>query len=259
MDERDSRREAPLVCVTDGKHHVRQFLREVLSQFSFTIYECVELRELNDALEAPQPDLVVLGLTAGAMAGGDSAKHFEGKVLPFAPRDSAALAPIQDLAERLGISLLPPLLMPFSKERLRESIAIFLPEESSGPLVDMAEAVRCGWVELWYQPKIDARAVVMRGVEALLRIRHPVGIVPPAYLVPSDGDPRFAPLSESVISRAVEDWYYFFAQRGPIETAINLPMAFLQEPGSISRLCRQLPDNAAFDGLIVEIKRRRAR
>jgi hypothetical protein len=30
-------------------------------------------------------------------------------------------------------------------------------------------------------------------------------------------------------------------------------MAFLQEPGSISRLCRQLPDNAAFDGLIVEI------
>ena len=129
-----------------------------------------------------------------------------------------------------------------------------LPDESSGPLVDMAETVRCGWVELWYQPKIDARAVIMRGVEAFLRIRHPVwGIVPPAYLVPSDGDPRFAPLSESVISRAVEDWYYFFAQRGPIETAINLPMAFLQEPGSISRLCRQLPDNAAFDGLIVEI------
>jgi len=127
MDERDSRRDAPLVCVTDGKHHVRQFLREVLSQFSFTIYECVELRELNDALEARQPDLVVLGLTAGAMAGGDSAKHFEGKVLPFAPRDSAALAPIQDLAERLGISLLPPLLMPFSKERLRESIATFCP------------------------------------------------------------------------------------------------------------------------------------
>jgi hypothetical protein len=30
-------------------------------------------------------------------------------------------------------------------------------------------------------------------------------------------------------------------------------MAFLQEPGSISRLCRQLPDHAAFDGLIVEI------
>jgi len=144
--------------------------------------------------------------------------------------------------------------MPFSNERLRESIAILLPEGSSGPLVDMAEAVRGGWLELWYQPKIDARAIVMRGVEALLRIRHPAwGIVPPAYLVPNDGDPRFPPLSDSVISCAVDDWHYFFAQHGPIETSINLPIAFLQEPDSISRLCKQLPDNAAFEGLIVEI------
>jgi hypothetical protein len=110
-------------------------------------------------------------------------QEFRRQGAPFAQRDSAALAPIQELAGRLGISLLPPLLMPFSKERLRESIAILLPEASSGPLVDMAEAVGCGWVELWYQPKIDARDVVMRGVEALLRIRHPAwGIVSPAYL-----------------------------------------------------------------------------
>jgi hypothetical protein len=31
MDERETRRSAPLVCVTDGKHHVRRFLLEVLS------------------------------------------------------------------------------------------------------------------------------------------------------------------------------------------------------------------------------------
>lgn len=259
MDERERRSDTPLVCVTDGQDHVRQFLREVLSQFSFTIYECVELGELNDALEARPPDLLVLGMTAGGVAAGDilrvlAAKNFDGKVLPFAQRDSAVLAPVQELAEQLGISLLPPLLMPFSKERLREGIAIFLPDAASGPLVDVAEAVRSGWVELWYQPKIDARAVVMRGVEALLRIRHPAwGIVPAALLVPADGDPRFAPLSESMISRAMDDWHYFFAQRGPIETAINLPMTFLQDPGSLNRLCRQLPENSAFEGLILEI------
>lgn len=118
----------------------------------------------------------------------------------------------------------------------------------------MAEAVRGGWIELWYQPKIDARAIVMRGVEALLRIRHPIwGIIPPAYLVPNDGDPRFPPLSECVISRAVDDWHFFFAQRGPIETAINLPLAFLQQPDSISRLCQHLPDHNSFEGLIIEI------
>jgi EAL domain-containing protein (putative c-di-GMP-specific phosphodiesterase class I) len=96
--------------------------------------------------------------------------------------------------------------------------------------------------------------MVMRGVEALLRVRHPAwGIVPPAYFVPDDGDPQFHPVSDSVISRVVDDWHYFFAQHGPIETAINLPIAFLQDPESIGRLCKQLPDHTAFDGLIVEI------
>ena len=259
MDERETRRSAPLVCVTDGKHHVRRFLLEVLSEFDFTLYECVEPAELADALEARAPDLVVLGLTAGSIAAGEmlrtlAARDFDGKVLPFAQRDSEIVKPIRELAEQLGIALLPPLLMPFGKARLRESIAILRPEESSGPLVDIAEAVRCGWIELWYPPKIDARTVVTRGIEGLLRIRHPAwGIVPPAYLGRADSDPHFVPLSEQVIGRAVEDWHYFFAQRGPIETSINLPMAFLRDPDSISRLCRQLPDNAAFDGLIVEI------
>lgn len=198
-------------------------------------------------------------MTAGSIDAGEmlrtlAAKDFDGRVLPFAQRDSAVLETIQDLAGQLGIDLLPALLMPFSKQRLRESVASLLSEGAPGPPVDMAEAVRGGWLELWYQPKIDTHSIVTRGVEALLRIRHPAwGIVPPAYLVPPDGDPRFPALSDSVISCAVEDWHYFFAQHGPIETAINLPIAFLQEPDSVSRLCQQLPNHASFEGLIVEI------
>ena len=62
--------------------------------------------------------------------------------MPFAPRDSVVVGAVQERAEKLGIALLPPLLMPLSNEGLRESIATLLPEESSGPVVDMAEAVR---------------------------------------------------------------------------------------------------------------------
>jgi hypothetical protein len=71
--------------------------------------------------------------------------------------------------------------------------------------------------------------------------------------VPTDGDPHFSPLSDSVITCAVEHWYYFLARHGPIETAINLPIAFLQEPDQVSRLCQLLPNHSAFEGLIVEI------
>lgn len=257
MDEHEEGAGRPLVCVTDGKAHIRKFLREMLGAYGFTIYECVEIGELSAALDAEPPDLVVLGLTAGGIVAAEmlrllAARDFEGKILPVATRDSAVVTAIQELAEEIRIALLPPLLMPFGKERLHDSLSVLL-AETSGPLVDMGEAVRGGWLELWYQPKIDTQAIIMRGAEALLRVRHPVwGIVPTAYFIADDGDPRSSPISEVVISRAVADWHHFFLEQGPIELAVNLPMTFLQDPESIKGLHRKLPDHTAFQGLIIE-------
>src|SRR5262249_54536894 len=120
--------------------------------------------------------------------------------------------------------------------------------------VDLVEAVRSGWLELWYQPKIDAREIVMLGAEGLLRVRDPsLGILPPAYFIANDGDPRLRSVSEVVIDCAIADWHQLFGERAPVEIAINLPIAFLQARGAIDYLCRSLPDNPAFEGLIVEI------
>lgn len=62
MDEHEARRGRPLVCVTDGKAHIRKFLREMLGAYGFTIYECVGIGELSAALDARPPDLLVLVL-----------------------------------------------------------------------------------------------------------------------------------------------------------------------------------------------------
>ena len=123
-----------------------------------------------------------------------------------------------------------------------------------GPLVDLAEAVRAGWLELWYQPKIDTRSIVMLGAEGLLRVRHPSwGILPPTYFIANDGDPRLRSVSEVVINCAIADWCRFFGERGPVEIAINLPIALLQDVEAVDHLCQSLPDHVAFEGLIVEI------
>jgi EAL domain-containing protein (putative c-di-GMP-specific phosphodiesterase class I) len=56
------------------------------------------------------------------------------------------------------------------------------------------------------------------------------------------------------IRRAVDDWRYFADQHGHnVEMAINLPIAFLQDPESVRSLCQQMPNHPAFDGLTVEI------
>jgi EAL domain-containing protein (putative c-di-GMP-specific phosphodiesterase class I) len=152
--------------------------------------------------------------------------------------------------------MLPPLATPFSADGLRASLAMLLPAEAPpSPAVDVAEALKAGWLELWYQQKIDVRTLAPRGAEALVRMRHPAwGVVPPSSFIPDIKDPHFRQLSEFVVGRTLDDWHYFVSQHGPVDISINLPLSYLEDPAAVSDLCRQIPDHPAFGGLIVEIK-----
>ncbi|MES2751996.1 MAG: EAL domain-containing protein [Pseudomonadota bacterium] len=255
------RRIAPRVCVADGKKHIRTFLGEALEELRFITSECTTANELPALLDLQLPDLVVLGSPAD---GGEAAtilkiliaREFDGKVLLIGPRDSILLNAVRQFGEEHGIAMLPPLATPFSADGLRTSVATLLPVSTPpSPAVDVAEALKAGWLELWYQQKIDARTLAPRGAEALIRLRHPAwGVVPPAYFIPDDKDPQFKELSGFVAKRALEDWHYFVSRHGPVDLSINLPISFLEDPESVSALCRQIPDHPAFGGLIVEIK-----
>jgi len=117
-----------------------------------------------------------------------------------------------------------------------------------------AKALGAGWLELWYQPKIGSQTLDLRGAEALIRMRHPqLGIVQPAFFMPRLEARLLPALSQFVIARALADWRYFLAEQRPLDLAINLPIAFLDDPASFDYLCRQLPDDPAFEGLILEV------
>jgi EAL domain-containing protein (putative c-di-GMP-specific phosphodiesterase class I) len=132
---------------------------------------------------------------------------------------------------------------------------MLLPEEPApSPAVDVPEALHAGWLELWYQQKVDARTLVRCGAEALVRVRHPTwGVVPPAYFIPEDDDPNFLRLSEFVIERASGDWLYMLEQQSSTDISINLPVSFLKNRHAVHRLCRKIPTHPAFGGLLIEI------
>jgi EAL domain-containing protein (putative c-di-GMP-specific phosphodiesterase class I) len=254
------RKAVPRVCVVDGKQHIRKFVGEALEEIGFITSECTQVSELSTVVDAELPHLFVVGFSAGgieadAMLKALAARAFDGNVLLFGPRDSPALAAVQELGEQLGIAMLPTLPTPFRTQGLYNSVATLLPTEAPpNPVADVAEALRFDWLELWYQPKIDTNALVMRGAEALIHMRHPTwGIVAPADFIPDQNDPDFRALSEFVIRRAVKDWRYFVDQYDHVELAINLPATFLEDSKSIENLGDQLPDHPAFKGLIVEI------
>jgi EAL domain-containing protein (putative c-di-GMP-specific phosphodiesterase class I) len=183
-------------------------------------------------------------------------REFGGKVLAIGARESIIVKAVRQVGEEYGLAMLPPLTTPFAAGALRERVAALLPKDPvPSPAVHVAEALHAGWLELWYQPKIDARTLVRCGAEALVRMRHPTwGVVPPAYFVPEGDDPNFRRLSEFVIDRAMEDWRYLVQKQSPTDISINLPVSFLRNPQAVRDLCRRIPAHPAFGGLLIEVK-----
>lgn len=254
------RKVAPRACIADSKKHLRTFLADALEDLGFVTSECAKAGELAAVLDEKLPDLVILGLSVDGIEIETIfeilvEKNFNGKVLAVGPQHSMIVRAVQQLGEECGIAMLPSLSTPFSAGTLRAGVAMLLPvEPAPSPVVDVAEALQAGWLELWYQQKIDARTLVPQGAEALVRMRHPTwGVVPPACFLPDDRDPHFRALSEFVFRRAIEDWHYIVEQQGPVDLSINLPISFFRDRDAVRDLCRWIPAHPAFGGLIVEI------
>jgi EAL domain-containing protein (putative c-di-GMP-specific phosphodiesterase class I) len=254
------RKVTPRACVADSKKHLRTFLSEALEDLGFVTSECAHASDLAIAVDTQQPDLVVLGVSVNGVEVGEILevlvrKSFTGQVLVIGQPDTIMVKAVRQIGDEYGIAMLPSLPTPFSAGTLRASLAALLPSEPApSPAVDVAEALKAGWLELWYQQKINARTLVPSGAEALVRMRHPAwGVVPPAYFIRDDKDPHYRALSEFVIGRAIEDWHYLLEQQGPVDLSINLPISFLRDRDAVRQMCLEMPERPAFAGLILEI------
>jgi EAL domain-containing protein (putative c-di-GMP-specific phosphodiesterase class I)/CheY-like chemotaxis protein len=254
------RKVMPRACVTDSKKHLRTFLSDALEDLGFITSESGQASELAAILDTERPDLVVLGVSFDGVEVGKIlevlvTRHFTGKVLVIGQPEAIMVKAVRQIGEEYGIAMLPALQTPFSAGTLRASLATLLPAEPvPSPAVDVAEALKAGWLELWYQQKINVRTLVPCGAEALIRMRHPTwGVVPPAYFIRDEMDPHFRKLSEFVIGRASEDWRYLLEQQGPVDLSVNMPVSFLGDRAAVRDLCRTLPDHPAYSGLLIEI------
>ncbi|QPF85555.1 EAL domain-containing response regulator [Bradyrhizobium genosp. L] len=254
------RKLTPRACIADGKKHLRTFLADALEDLGFITSECGQAADLDAVLDAERPDLLVLGVSVDGIEVSKIletlvTKDFGGKVLVIGQPDSIVVKAVRQIGDEYGVAMLPALSTPFSAGTLRDSLASLMPiEPAPSPAVDVPEALKAGWLELWYQQKIHLRTLVPHGAEALIRMRHPAwGVVPPAYFIPDESDPHFHALSQFVIERVIEDWRYLLEQIGPVSPSINLPISFLADADAVRELCYRMPDHPAFNGLLIEI------
>lgn len=89
---------------------------------------------------------------------------------------------------------------------------------------ELREAITKGQLELFYQPKLDARGDRTIGAEGLSRWRHPQrGLVPPGLFIPlaeQTGDIRL--ITEWSVNQAIDDLARWKAQGYALKVSVNL-------------------------------------
>jgi EAL domain-containing protein (putative c-di-GMP-specific phosphodiesterase class I) len=216
------------------------------------------------------PDVVVLDLALGQSDAVEVMRQleiigFSGDVLLISGRDEVTLDEIRRIGLRRGLSMLPPLRKPFRAADLQRAFASDAERQGKEGAVkaaaaapelriDLQQALQEGWLELWYQPKIDLKTLLVCGAEALVRARHPqFGVVTPAQLLPPQGDPLYHPLSKCIVRQALNDWSHFADAGMPLKLAVNVPLAVIESPDFVRTVRQLLPDDSRFPGLIFEI------
>ncbi|HEY4773569.1 MAG TPA: EAL domain-containing protein [Xanthobacteraceae bacterium] len=138
---------------------------------------------------------------------------------------------------------------------IRELFAAGERDAAGRPIVTLAGALKHGWLEVWYQPKIALRDNRLIGAEALIRVRHPeLGVLGPSAFLPEACEEAVLALTELVIAAALRDWQTCASAGAPhIVLSVNVPaFAFAKMP--IGRIIREeRPKAANWPGLILEV------
>ncbi len=263
-----------LVYVLDDEPHVAAAVCHLLVASGFTPRQFSSVVPFLTDLKITPPELVVLDLALGESDAVEVIRHLQtlkyaGKVLLMSGRDEATLGEITQIGRRHGLLMLPPLKKPFRASDLKNRLAtlsdwsgadvetrplVAEAGEPHGCAVDLGEALRNDWLELWYQPKIDLKSFMVCGAEALLRARHPEhGIILPKDLLPPSGDPLYHPLSKFVLQRSMADWRHFSDLGISLKLAVNMPVSVVNAPDFVSIIRHVVPSDPKFPGLMIEV------
>jgi EAL domain-containing protein (putative c-di-GMP-specific phosphodiesterase class I) len=120
--------------------------------------------------------------------------------------------------------------------------------------VPLAEALREGWLEIWYQPKIDLRRKCLAGAESLARIHHPQdGLLWPESFLPTLDDAELAALACHGLETVLGDWTDFAAAGFNLKLAVNLPVRALNDVPIADMVAERRPQANDWPGLMLEV------
>ncbi len=135
-----------------------------------------------------------------------------------------------------------------------EMRAVFHDGRSHAGLIDLGHALRAGWIDFWYQPKIDLRNKQVIGVEMLARAQHPFhGILAASVFLPGADEECLAQLSNYAITSALKASRRLSQQGARLPVTINVPVVALHNLPTELILDRESQGDG-WAGLIFDIQ-----
>jgi EAL domain-containing protein (putative c-di-GMP-specific phosphodiesterase class I)/ActR/RegA family two-component response regulator len=213
------------------------------------IYEAgngIEALELLSMLVLA-PGVMILDLEMPGMDGVELIQqlHQRNMALPViivSGREQALIDSIATMTRSMGFhvpgAMRKPLLARDLDRALREygealtyPVARDEPDLPSVRLADLGHAIDAGEITVHYQPKVDIRTGIIRGLEALARWPHPVhGMIPPNRFIPmAEEHGLIRPLTLSVIPQVLAQLAGWNARGLRWSVSINLSPSLLDD------------------------------
>jgi EAL domain-containing protein (putative c-di-GMP-specific phosphodiesterase class I) len=124
----------------------------------------------------------------------------------------------------------------------------------SVPQIDLSGALASGWIEFWYQPKIDLRKRDVTGAEIFARVKHPwYGVLSPATFMPGADAKSLTLLTERALLSALETSVKLSKAGIDLPITINVPANTLGTFPFSKIIEKKRPDPKRWAGLIFDI------
>jgi len=128
------------------------------------------------------------------------------------------------------------------------------PPDQVRPSIEIDEALREGWFEFWYQPKVNLKRKYLAGAEAIARLRHPkLGVLKPGSFEPRLSAGSLERLTEYSLVAALQSWSVFEEVGFNLALSINVPASVVATLPIAALVEHYRPRSDHWPGIILEV------
>lgn len=228
-----------------------------------------EALELLSLLKLP-PSLAIVDLEMPGMDGVEFIQHLQERQFNFplivaSSRETTLLASVETMIQALGMHVLGALQKPLTREKLLHALSSFHSKTALTPADGVQEeiaesaletAISNGEIIPFYQPKVDIRTGMLKGVEALARWKHPDGAMtsPDRFIPLAEKTGHIHELTLVMLERAMRQAALWNERGLSLKVAVNLSPLSLDMPGFVQKVSDLLTRHALqADQIVLEI------